>query len=412
MPKLPAAAPTSFRILHYTETAGFDHNTREQSAQMFRDIGGEENFTVDDTQGRGAFDDLTGLLAYEVIVFSNTSGNIPFTEEQRANLGNYIDGGGALLGIHAATDMYRNGSFPFYSNLIGGTRRNSPAHTANGFNGTMDVVGTHPSTTGLPDPWDKPEEYYYWPDTGLVDGITEVLRVRATGSNSYDAARPISWYQEFDSGARSFYTALGHARSNFTEANNDFRRHVQGALCWAVEAEAANLPVYLLDTRLEELAGGTHRIRWETGVYTPPSRVELHGGPTQTDTDLISAEGEVGYGDVGSQGFLDHLPESDKDPFYYRLRLYDYEGVPTWSPWLTAVGGPNLGVQVRYDGTEPFLFVPPATEVTTAYVVDAGGRNVGALDVREGRNVLPELRPGVYFVRLPFSKVALRFLVR
>jgi hypothetical protein len=75
----------------------------------------------------------------------------------------------------------------------------------------MDVVGVHESTDSLPDPWRKQEEYYYWPDTGLVAGIIEVLRVRRTGSKNYNDARPISWYQYFPSGAIPFIFPLAIA---------------------------------------------------------------------------------------------------------------------------------------------------------------------------------------------------------
>lgn len=393
-----------FQILHFTHTQGFDHDTRNQSAQLFTDIGTAENFTIVNTQDVSAFDDLPTLLGYEVIVFSNTSGNVPFNAAQRENLENYITAGGAFLGIHAATDMYRDGSFPYYTGLVGGSRRNSPAHTSSNFNGTMDTVGRHVSTDNVPDPWAKQEEYYYWPDTGLVAGITEVLRVQATGSNSYDAARPISWYQTFPSGGRSFYTALGHAQSNYTDSNNVFRQHLRDAFCWCVEAEGTTLPVVLSEIRLTE-DGLLDRIDWEVQGERP-ARVELYGGYDQASVTLLKASEET-----VSFGSFTHVPTDPNRWFYYRLRLLDGDGISTWSVWLSAAPASGARPQVRYFVGEARLVVPAGGPVA-ALVTDAAGRKVGSLELNEGVNVLPNPGPGVYFVSFPFSGETLRYTGR
>lgn len=256
--QITCGGATAFQILHFTKTSGFDHNTRDQSNAMFTAIGTAENFTVVNSSEESVFDDLATLLTYEVIIFANTSGNIPFTATQRDNLEQYVASGGGVLGIHAATDMYRDASYPFFTKLIGGSRRNSPAHTSSGKVAMMDTIGAHPSTINLPDPWEKQEEYYYWPDSGLVANIVEVLRVRDTGNNSYNDPRPISWYQKFTSGARSFYTALGHSRNNYTDPDNDFRQHLRDALCWCVEAgkettAESTVPTDLVTTEKAEI---------------------------------------------------------------------------------------------------------------------------------------------------------------
>ena len=406
---LPAQATCggseSFQILHFTKTSGFDHRTRDESAAMFEQIGRGENYTVVDTEDQSAFDDLAVLSAYEVIVFANTSGNIPFTETQRANLEAYVDDGGAVLGIHAATDMYRDGSFPYYSNLIGGSRRNNPAHTSSNYNGTMDAVGEHPSTTGLPDPWGKTEEYYYWPDTGLVAGITEVLRVRPTGTDSYDGVRPISWYQEFDSGARSFYSALGHAPGNYTDPDNDFRLHLRQALCWCVDAEASALPVTVLNVQIEQLANGTDRISYRVGPEELPSRVELFGGPSPALARRLTHADRPG----GQTGALSHRPGVAEPTYHYRLHFTDAAGAVTRSPWLVASARDDDRVTVRYADGVPGLYVPSGGP-SEAWLVDAAGRTVGTLQLVAGYNELPAVGPGVYFVRFPFRAESLRFV--
>jgi hypothetical protein len=97
----------------------------------------------------------------------------------------------------------------------------------------MDVVGSHPAVEHLGTEWNKDEEYYYWELNGgyIFDGNIDLLRVRSTGSQSYDVPRPITWYKEFD-GGRSFYTALGHNSGDYNN-DDDFRIMSEEAIRWA-----------------------------------------------------------------------------------------------------------------------------------------------------------------------------------
>ena len=147
---------------------------------------------------------------------------------------NFIAPGGGFLGIHAATDTYRDMSWPFYNDLVGAIVQTGPNHTSNNFNATMTIINTHPSVDFLGTTWTKPEEYYYWKNNGgqLFAGNINILRVAATGTNDYDEARPISWYKEY-AGGRSFYTALGHNSSDYT-SNNNFRRHIEEGIKYVI----------------------------------------------------------------------------------------------------------------------------------------------------------------------------------
>ncbi len=230
----------SFQVLHYSETSGYDHQTRQGSLSMLQNLGGQNNFTVDDDQTGAAFDTLSNLQKYAVIVFSNTSGNAILDSAQRANFEAYLNNGGALVGIHAASDTYRHstangtktGTWDWYAETLGGSVQEAPNHTAANHSGTMDHIGNHPTTRSTPNPWNKVEEYYYWENGYLNPNINSVLQVKSTGSNSYDAARPMSWFQNLVGGGRSFYTALGHANSNFI-SDTAFHHHIRDAILWA-----------------------------------------------------------------------------------------------------------------------------------------------------------------------------------
>ncbi|MEZ4791235.1 MAG: ThuA domain-containing protein [Flavobacteriales bacterium] len=232
------------RVLHFTVTSGFDHGTREVSYALFQSIGLDLGITVDDAPTAGAFNDAGTLALYDAIVFSNTSGNAILNDEQRANFEEWSMNGGHVMGIHAASDTYRHstangnntGTSDFYAELIGASVQEDPNHVSGTPPYEMMHIGAHPSTSNLPDPWLKNEEYYYWeggyfnPDNNVVLQVEETIGPNGL-VNSYDAPRPMSWYRELPSGSRIFYTALGHAASNYTE-DALFRQHIEDALIW------------------------------------------------------------------------------------------------------------------------------------------------------------------------------------
>lgn len=232
------------RVLHFTATSGYDHGTREVSLAMFTAIGNELSVEVVDAPSPSEFPEAADLAEYDAIIFSNTSGNDILDATQRADLEAWVNDGGHVMGIHAATDTYRHstangnntGTWDFYAELIGASVQENPNHV----NGTplysMQHVGTHASTTDLPDPWLKNEEYYYWedgyygPDNDVVLAVEETVGPNGQ-VNSYDAPRPMSWYRELTNGSRVFYTALGHATNNYTD-DPLFREHAKDALAW------------------------------------------------------------------------------------------------------------------------------------------------------------------------------------
>jgi uncharacterized protein len=239
------------RILHFTATSGFDHGTRAVSFAMFTAIAGELGIEVVDDATGATFSDPAVLATFDAIIFSNTSGNNILNSLQQGHFEDWVGAGGHVLGIHAATDTYRHstangnntGTWDFYAELIGASVQEGPNHV----NGTppyaMDHVEQHPSTANLPDPWLKNEEYYYWEGGYFCADNMVVLEVEETIGpnglvNSYDARRPMSWYRTLTNGSKVFYTALGHAGSNYTD-DLLFRAHMKDALAWLLEGFAA-----------------------------------------------------------------------------------------------------------------------------------------------------------------------------
>ncbi|WGK66167.1 ThuA domain-containing protein [Croceiramulus getboli] len=232
------------RVLVFTKTNGFTHPSIDAGVQMITDLGMTNGlWTTDQSEDASVFNS-NNLSQYAVVIFCNTSGNNLLNANQRVAFEEFIANGGGFMGIHAATDTYRDGSWPFYNELVGGIVQTNPNHTANNFNATMTVVNAHPAVDFLGGSYNKDEEYYYWERNGgfLYSGNIDLLEVESTGDQSYDAPRPISWYKEYG-GGRSFYTAMGHNSSDYTQ-DELFIRHIEEGIKYLLDGtlSLADLP--------------------------------------------------------------------------------------------------------------------------------------------------------------------------
>jgi uncharacterized protein len=236
------------RLLHYTETSGFDHQTRSASFAMFQQIAAQLGFSVDDDSSGQSFNSLSNLQQYDAVIFSNTSGDNILDATQKQNFEQYINGGGTFIGIHAASDTYRHstangtntGGWDWYAEMLGASVQQNPNHVSGTPVYRIDSVVTHQLLNNLPNPWHKAEEYYYW-ESGYFDSTNIVLqKVEQTIGpnlqvNSYDSARAVTWHKILPGGGKSFYTSLGHDVSSYT-SDTSFFRLLSNAVLWACDS--------------------------------------------------------------------------------------------------------------------------------------------------------------------------------
>ena len=237
---LPSQTTANLNVLVYHETNGFRHNSISDGIAMINAFGDDLGWTVSDSQDSNVFT-TANLEQYDVVVWLNTSGNNLLTNQEQQAFESFIQNNNGYVGVHAATDTYRDGSWSWYNDLSGAIVQTNPNHTANNTNATMTVVNPHPTVSHLDNTWNKNEEYYYWERNGgyLFSGNINLLQVEPTGSNSYDMARPITWYKAYD-GGRSFYTALGHNGSDYN-TDNRFKTMMREAIIWAAEGGTLNM---------------------------------------------------------------------------------------------------------------------------------------------------------------------------
>ena len=213
------------RILVFSRTTGYRHDSIPTGVATLRDIGVEHRFDVDATEESAAF--ATGNLErYSAVVFLSTSGEV-FNDEQLQALAAYVRGGGGYVGVHAAaTTEYGWG---FYGELVGARfRRHPPTQEA-----VLDVEDRgHPATRHLADTWTWKDEWYDF----RTDPRRLVHVLLSVDESTYDGGEmgpghPIAWCHEVGAG-RCFYTALGH-RDDVLESDW-YGAHLLAGIKWAL----------------------------------------------------------------------------------------------------------------------------------------------------------------------------------
>ncbi|MGX1886673.1 ThuA domain-containing protein [Streptomyces sp. NPDC055287] len=227
-PPLAEAAP--FRVLVFSKVTNFAHDSIPAGIEAIKKLGSENGFEVEATDDAAAFTDAN-LARFQAIVFNNTNstpekGDL-LNAEQRAALQKFVRAGGGWVGLHAASASERD--WGWYEGLVGAIFDQHPAVQT----GRVKVLDqAHPSTKGLPELWERTEEWYNWrtSPTGKVHTLAQIkVRDGVTGLDE-GVDHPWSWCQNYD-GGRSWFTAGGHAKSAFQEEN--FLQHILGGIQWA-----------------------------------------------------------------------------------------------------------------------------------------------------------------------------------
>jgi type 1 glutamine amidotransferase len=205
-----------------TATAGFRHDSIATARQVLTALGTSSGaFTITATDDVSAVN-AANLTNFDVLFFALTSGELPFTTEQKAAILSFVSRGGGFLGAHSATDTLYE--WPEYGALIGAYFREHP------WTQEAAVIvedRAHPSTTTLADRFSILEEFYTFRENPRPR-VQVLLRLDAA---SVGAAGdyPLAWVQSYGNG-RVYYNALGHFSSTWNSLQ--FQRQIAGAIQW------------------------------------------------------------------------------------------------------------------------------------------------------------------------------------
>jgi cytochrome c len=223
----PSQIEPSHRILVFTKTARFRHESIPAGVAALTELGAQNHFRVESTEDTHDFTDAR-LHDIDAVVFLSTTGQV-LDPAAKAALQRYIQAGGGFVGIHSASATEYG--WPWYNHLVGAYLLNHPLNP--GVRPGVITIVDHDflATAGLPNRWARSDEWYNF--KSIYPGLHVVAEL---DESSYEGGtegthHPIAWYHNFD-GGRAFYTALGHEVSSYSEPL--FRKHLLGGILYAI----------------------------------------------------------------------------------------------------------------------------------------------------------------------------------
>jgi type 1 glutamine amidotransferase len=227
----------SFKMLVYSQVCcgAYDHPSRPAGRSMLQAIGQKQGFEVVLATNESEINP-EGLAQYEIVFFLNSTGDLWQSGSLRRDYETWIRNNGAYAGMHGATDSAS--SWSFYKELTG---QYYDVHDNGVVSGTIQWTNdglSHVVGTGLPNPWNRQEEWYRfnsWQTWSQKPGFTVLNTVTTTSGGT----RPVSYVREWEN-IRAFYTSLGHADAPYSDAT--VIKHVTAGIMWAVRREALIVP--------------------------------------------------------------------------------------------------------------------------------------------------------------------------
>ncbi|MBP2328824.1 type 1 glutamine amidotransferase [Kibdelosporangium banguiense] len=225
-PAVAIAAPVT-RVLVFSKTAGFRHDSIPAGIAAIRQLGTRNGFTVDATEDAGRFT-TQNLAQYQAVVWLSTTGDV-LNAAQQVAFESYVNGGGGYVGVHAAADTEYN--WPWYGDLVGAYFASHPAQQQ----ASVIVENrTNDSTAHLPAVWSRFDEWYNYRTNprGRVNVLTRLDESTYRGG-TMGADHPITWWRAVGAG-RAWYTGLGHTIQSYSDAL--FTRMLLGGIRVAARA--------------------------------------------------------------------------------------------------------------------------------------------------------------------------------
>ena len=206
------------RILIISNPMPSYHRIENTLPQLQNALDGLE---LDHTQNQ---DDLNTekLAEYDALLVYCTGQQL--SDAQWEAIEHFVADGGALIGIHNATDTWKNQ--PGYVALIGGKFVTHPAQLSV----EVEVVNVeHPITQGMA-PFETWEELY------IMDTDPATYDLLLQTRSHENTPHPIAWAKSHGAG-RVFYTALGHEpveRPDGGPYSANFHNLLRRGALWAV----------------------------------------------------------------------------------------------------------------------------------------------------------------------------------
>src|ERR1041385_1447729 len=238
------AQTSSYKVLVFSATAGFRHDSIPDGILAIRTLGSNNNFSVDATEDATLFTDAN-LAQYKAVIFLSTTGDVLTNAAEQAALQHFIEAGGGWVGIHSAADTHY--SWPWYGGLVGAYFQSHPAIQQ----ATVKVADrVDPSTSLLPQRWVRTDEWdnFQTNPRAKVHVLATLDETTYTGGTmGFD--HPTAWSQNYD-GGRAWYTGGGHTSAAYYEPL--FQAHLLGGIQFAAGVKQAD-PGSTIDSNYQKI---------------------------------------------------------------------------------------------------------------------------------------------------------------
>jgi len=223
------AQPRRSRILYFTHSAGYRHDSIELSQVILRQVGGVSGmFDITSSEDVSEFT-VENLARYDAVMFY-TTGELPMSGAQKAALLDFVRSGHGFVGVHSATDTYYD--WPDYLELIGGYFDGHPWHqsvridVADRSNALVSFLGPsleiNDEIYQIRDFDERGSRVLLRLDPASVDLTRDGVHRRSYGW-------PLAWTRSYGEG-RVFYTALGHEAGVWRDPR--YQRLLLNAINW------------------------------------------------------------------------------------------------------------------------------------------------------------------------------------
>jgi type 1 glutamine amidotransferase len=224
------AAARPLRTVLVTVTKGFRHDSIPNAERVIRELATASGLMTIDVAREDQ--DLSALLspailaATDLVIFANTTGELPLPDRQ-AFL-DWIRSGGAFIGIHSAADTFHE--FEPYLEMLGGE---FDFHGAVVSAQVFVEDASHPATATLRPVVIVRDEYYRFKRFD-ASAVRALLALHADPDTGEPGFFPLSWSRDYGSG-QVFYTALGHTPEIWESVW--FQQHLGGAILSMIPAD-------------------------------------------------------------------------------------------------------------------------------------------------------------------------------
>ena len=221
-----SSGPTSNSVLVFSHSTGNRHESIPSAVTGLRAVLTAAGFTVEATENPSVIT-AAKLQTLAGVILVDTTGK-PFGESPDVTLAAleaFIRGGGALIGLHAASSTFYEPPVS-YTRLIGGRFVEHPGGVRQA---NCHTEGNHPVVAKVPEPFRVRDEIYVMSNLNPDNQV--VLRCEAFGNTANRL--PIAWIRQEGQG-RLFYTALGHENSDWTAQSPYLRDHALPGILWAL----------------------------------------------------------------------------------------------------------------------------------------------------------------------------------